>query len=184
MSEAISIRLGDLNAEVLAKWRKQYGQGAIIELKIEEGENAALAAASNDLFWKVIDAIDWEAKGSEAQLEPAIAFLASKEIVDIYLFADKLSELLVNLNTPSHQKAYQEKEHTFSADDFLYVRAAAVAEGKTYYEKVLRMPAELSVDIVYEPLLYLADAAFQTKTGQPFNYKPRFDYETNPYSTS
>jgi hypothetical protein len=37
-----------------------------------------------------------------------------------------------------------------------------------------RMPE----DIVFEPLLYLADDAFEMKMKFPFNYVPTYNYET------
>ena len=33
-------------------------------------------------------------------------------------------------------------------------------------------------DIVFEPLLYLADDAFEMKMKVPFNYMPTYNYET------
>lgn len=65
-----------------------------------------------------------------------------------------------------------------SADDFLYARCAVVAEGRNYYEKVLNDSSQMPEDIVFEPLLYLADDAFEMKTGIPFNYVPTYNYET------
>jgi hypothetical protein len=53
-----------------------------------------------------------------------------------------------------------------------------LAEGKDYYEKVLNDPAQMPEDIVFEPLLYIADDAFEIKMNVPFNYMPTYNYET------
>ena len=52
------------------------------------------------------------------------------------------------------------------------------AEGKDYYEKVLNDPAQMLEDIVFEPLLNIADDAFEIKMNVPFNYMPTYNYET------
>lgn len=98
----------------------------------------------------------------------------------IYIFADRLSMKLYLLDTRAHAEAYaaRDPEHFISADDFLYARCAVVAEGKAYYEKVLNDPSQMPDEIVFEPLLYLADDAFEMKMGIPFNYRPTYNYET------
>ncbi len=90
-------------------------------------------------------------------------------VANIYLFADRLSAKLYHLDTRAHATAYaaNEPDNFISADDFLYARCAVVAEGKAYYEKVLNDPAQMPDNIVFEPLLYLADDAFEMKMGIP-----------------
>ena len=106
--------------------------------------------------------------------------LAKMPVANIYLFADRLSAKLYHLDTRAHATAYaaNEPDNFISADDFLYARCAVVAEGKAYYEKVLNDPAQMPDNIVFEPLLYLADDAFEMKMGIPFNYMPTYNYET------
>jgi hypothetical protein len=98
----------------------------------------------------------------------------------IYIFADKLSEKLYRLDTKQHAQAYSanEPDNFISADDFLYARCAVVAEGSEYYEKVLNDPSQMPENLVFEPLLSLADAAFEQKIGEEFNYIPTFNFET------
>ena len=73
----------------------------------------------------------------------------------------------------------KEEDGYFSADYFLYTRCAVVAEGKTYYEKILKMPSKMPNDIDFEHLLSLANEAYKLKTGKEFNYTPTFNYETH-----
>ncbi|MBX2927798.1 MAG: DUF4240 domain-containing protein [Saprospiraceae bacterium] len=136
---------------------------------------------SDSDFWGVIELIDWSKKTSEEKLLPAVQYLAEKPVSNIYLFADKLSEKLYPLDTKQHASAYaaHEPEQFVSADDFLYARCAVVAEGREYYEQVLNNPSQMPSDIVFEPLLSLADDAFELKTGAEFKYIPAYNYETH-----
>jgi len=140
---------------------------------------------SEDDFWKVIDKIDWTKKGLESKTSPAVKMLAKMPMSNIYLFADKLSAKLYHLDTRIHATVYasNEPDNFISADDFLYARCAVVAEGREYYEKVLGDPSQMPDDIVFEPLLYLADDAFELKMGIPFNYVPTYNYETQSNKT-
>jgi hypothetical protein len=72
----------------------------------------------------------------------------------------------------------QQTDGYFSADDFLYVRCAAVAEGREYYEKIKENPSELSSDIDFEHILSVAADAYKRKTGRDFEYSPLYNYET------
>ena len=87
---------------------------------------------------------------------------------------------MYQLDTKAHGAAYMANEGAdyLSVDDFLYVRCAAVAEGKTYFDHILKTPSELSNEIAFEPLLNLADEAYTLKTGKLFDYHPTFNYET------
>ncbi|MFM8486098.1 MAG: DUF4240 domain-containing protein, partial [Bacteroidota bacterium] len=60
----------------------------------------------------------------------------------------------------------------FSADDFLYVRCAVVAEGKAYYQKIIETPAELSAHTDFEHILSVASEAYMRQTGREFDYSP------------
>jgi|GEM_PF-1797362 len=79
----------------------------------------------------------------------------------------------IRIDTPTQQ----EDGHS-SVDDFLYVRCAAVAEGKWPYYNVLNNPSDLSADIDFEHLLSVAADARKLKTGRVFDYFPIFNYET------
>ena len=66
----------------------------------------------------------------------------------------------------------------FSVDDFLYVRCAAVAEGKEYYQSIMDYPNKLSADIDFEHILSIAADAYKRTTGRYFEYSPLYNYET------
>jgi hypothetical protein len=102
-------------------------------------------------------------------------------ISNIYLFADKLSEKLYNLDTRvhAHYCSKNEPDNFISVDSFLYARCATIAEGKLHYKTVLNDASKMPNDIEFEPLLFLADRAFKLKTRKDFNYRPVFNYETH-----
>mgnify|MGYP002397618692 CR=1 FL=1 len=71
-----------------------------------------------------------------------------------------------------------EGDDYLSVDDFLFVRCAVVAEGKAYFENILQNPSEFPSEISFEPILNLADQAYELKTGRTFEYFPPVSYET------
>lgn len=179
MTTVLNINLNDLNSHFIDDLKQNFGNSAEVEIRLQD-ESSADDIFSEADFWQVIDQIDWSQKGSENKIRPAVNMLAKMPVTNICIFADKLSAKLFNLDTRAHANAYaaNEPNHFISADDFLYARCAVVAEGKVYYEKVLNDPAQMPDDIIFEPLLYLADDSFEMKTGVPFNYRPTFNYET------
>lgn len=179
MTTVINVSLNDLSSQFISDLKEKFSNTTEVEIRLQD-KSPADDLFSEDDFWRVIDKIDWSKKDSENKIKPAVKMLAKLPLACIYLFADKLSAKLYHLDTRTHATAYaaNEPEHFVSADDFLYARCAVVAEGKEYYEKVLSDPSQMPDDIVFEPLLYLADDAFEIKMGIPFNYKPTYNYET------
>ncbi len=145
-----------------------------------EGQGQAFTDAN---FWRVIALLDWskEEENNEAVLEPAIAFLSSQEEAAIYRFHDILAEKLFALDKRIYADQLGEDapgEGYFSPDFFLYARACMVANGKTYYESILNDPLSMPEGYAFEPLLSLAEKAYERKTGKPFDYYPAISYET------
>lgn len=130
-------------------------------------------------FWELVDLIDWQQKESEKALKPLIKTLAasSNEAI-IYKFSERLAYLLHQLDGPAYTKALETNELGFSADTFLYARCLAVAKGKKFYKKVLTKPKNMPVGEDFEALLYLAEEAYQQKTGKPYQYMPTINYES------
>ena len=58
------------------------------------------------------------------------------------------------------------------------VRCAVVANGRAFYEEVLKNPREMPKDLTFEPLLYVAMTAYKRKIGKEFMILPAFNYET------
>ncbi|MFZ4475712.1 MAG: DUF4240 domain-containing protein [Saprospiraceae bacterium] len=179
MTTVINVSLNDLNSQFISDLKQKFGKTTEVEIRLQD-TSPADDLFSEDDFWRVIDKIDWSTKGSENKIGPAVKMLAKMPVASIYLFADRLSAKLYQLDTKAHAMAYaaNEPDHFVSADDFLYARCAVVAEGKDYYEKVLNDPSQMPNDIVFEPLLYMADDAFEMKMDIPFNYMPTYNYET------
>lgn len=130
-------------------------------------------------FWSVIDALNWSKKGA-AVLEPAVKMLAAMPVGNIHQFQDMLAEKLWQLDTQRHAQVFigDHPQGRLSVDDFLYVRCAVVAEGKDFFEQVLREPSTIPQDLTFEPLLHLAADAYVQKTGHRFAHTSPFSCET------
>ena len=180
MTTVLRVNLNDLSSQFIQDLRKRFDKTAQIEIRVEEKEQGE-GLLSETQFWEIIERLDWSKQDSNAIMAKAVKALSQMPIANIYLFKDTLSEKLYNLDTKAHANAYKEKQEDgyLSVDDFLYVRCAVVAEGKVYYENVLTQPSEMPIEIAFEPLLSLADAAYQMKTGKKMDYLPIFNYETH-----
>ncbi len=179
MTKILNIHLEELNSQLIQSLQQEFGKDAEVELRLRDTTQGDAFLSEAD-FWCIIDRIDWSQETKETQLQPAVQSLAQMPVASIYLFADKFSEKLYQLDTRAHGDAYlaNEEDDYLSVDDFLYVRCAVVAEGQEYYENILQNPTELSNEISFEPLLHLADDAYQLKTGKAMNYIPAYNYET------
>ena len=176
MAKVLNMQLDELDSTLIQALKAEFGEDAAVELRLRNTRpDEALLSETN--FWRVIDSIDWSQASPEGQLRPAIAMLAAMPLASIYLFSDILSEKLFLLDTRAHGDACLQ-EGELSVDDFLYVRCGIVAEGRDYYEKILQNPSEMPHDLSFEPLLNLADRAYQLKTGKKFEYFPANSVET------
>ena len=160
--------------------RKRFDKTAQIEIRVEEQKQGE-GLLSDEQFWQIIDLLDWTKQDADLIIAKAVQALSEMPIANIYLFKDILSEKLYRLDTKTHANTYKTKHDDgyLSVDDFLYVRCAVVAEGKDYYENTLNNPSELPIEIAFEQLLSLADAAYHQKTGKKMDYFPVFNYETH-----
>jgi len=138
---------------------------------------------SDSEFWRIIALLDWEKTGDdEAVIAPAVDELSKLPVAFIYQFQDKLAEKLYQLDTQIHAEncgvnRWQSDKY-FSADVFLYERCCVVANGKDFYEKVLKDATQMPKDIDFEPLLYLAANAYEKQTNTSMQYAPAVSYET------
>lgn len=176
----LKVSLEDINPQFFEDLKGDLGKDAEVEIRVQESRHGEGLFSEAD-FWQVVDLLDWSNRNRAAISAPAAKALSRMHISSIYLFQDILSEKLYRLDTRQHAQAYREKQTdgSFSADDFLYVRCAVVAEGKDYYEKVLKNPSEMPGNIDFEHLLTLAAEAYRLKTGRAFDYVPLFNYETH-----
>ena len=180
MTTVLRVNLNDLSSQFIQDLRKRFDKTAQIEIRVEEQKQGE-GLLSEAQFWGIIEELDWSKQESNSIMAKAVKTLSLMPVANIYLFKDKLSEKLYNLDTKAHANTYKSKQEDgyLSVDDFLYVRCAVVAEGKDYYENVLTQPSEMPIEIAFEPLLSLANTAYQMKTGKKMNYFPIFNYETH-----
>ena len=179
MTTILKVNISDVNSQFFNDLGHKIAASTEIEIRIPE-QKRKKELFTDDQFWQIIHSFNWSKSGAEDIIAPAVAQLSSMPVVDIYLFADKLSEKLYLLDTRAHGDAYlsNEGDDYLSVDDFLYVRCAVVSEGKDFFERVASNPSELPVEISFEPLLSLANKAYEKKTGRKFEYYPTISYET------
>jgi hypothetical protein len=133
---------------------------------------------SEEDFWAIIALLDWSKAGDDEQvLSPAITALSKLGKKSIHGFEERLSFLLYQLDTKEHARhigseSYKEPDGYISADWFLYVRCAAVANGKNVYDQAFKKPELMPKDVEFESLLGLANAAHMHR------YEEDMDYET------
>jgi Protein of unknown function (DUF4240) len=180
MTTVLKININDLSAQFIHDLKAKFGKTAQLEIRVETPKHGE-GLFTETQFWQIINALDWNQEDYPKIIAPAVALLSKLPVSNIYLFQDSLSEKLFHLDTKAHAHTYVEKysDGHLSVDDFLYVRCAVVAEGKDYYEKVLKNPSELPIEISFEPLLSIASDAYVLKTGKKWDYFPLFNYETH-----
>ncbi len=179
MTTTLRVNIRDIDLQFFKDLEEKAGASAQVEIKVESSRHGE-GLFTEEQFWELIELFDWKKKKRADIIQPVVTVLSKMPVSAIYLFEDILSEKLFNIDTKQHAKAYmrQQTDDYFSADDFLYVRCAAVAEGREYYENILNNPSELSPDIDFEHILSVADEAYKHKTGRNFEYSPLYNYET------
>lgn len=104
-----------------------------------------------------------------------VARLSAGPVAEVVGFAEQLSRLLYRLDR-------REYGQELSGDAFLYTRAAVVARGRREYRAVLADPAlfvpyATKLDWA-ESLLYVPDRAYRALTGEEWERRTRYDYES------
>jgi hypothetical protein len=179
METVFKVNVKDIDSQFFIDLGEKLAPSTEIEIRIPDARPQK-EWFTDEQFWQIIQAFDWSKQDAQEVMAPAVARLAARPVMDIYLFSDRLSEKLFQLDTRAHGDAYlaHEGDDYLSVDDFLYIRCAVVAEGKAYFEQVLNNPGELPNGITFEPLLSLASKAYEKKTGRKFEYHPAISYET------
>lgn len=164
---------------ITQKIKKGYIE-TVKEGKIPEKPDLSAMPMDEDLFWKIIDMFNWKKEGDDdAVMKPAIKFLASRSIEDIFAFHDIMSKKLYDLDGDD----WAVPTDYPSGDEFLYIRCAVVINGRKHYEKVLRNPASIDGDLWFESLLHLPKDAWGLKTGKDsFDYTHITEYDYESYS--
>lgn len=142
---------------------------------IREGKAEVLTSMNDELFWELIDLIDWNSKDSFTAVGVLETELSQQSDQGIYLFQDILSEKLMLLDGPAYFEAAPG-----SSDSFLYARCCVVANGKAFYAKVKENPNEFpnGLHFTFEALLYVADNAYELKHGKELERLPAYNYES------
>ncbi|HRD79554.1 MAG TPA: DUF4240 domain-containing protein [Saprospiraceae bacterium] len=178
----IRVSVDTLDERFVESLREMYPH-ASLEIKVDRSPRQDLPSEKE--MWALIQLLDWSKTGSSNEvIEPAVNELARRPLHYIYEFQNWLSEKLFALDTRQHaeqtgENAYSpDEESFFSPDEFLYARCAVVANGKKFYDEVLKNPAAMPKDVAFEALLRIARLAYKNKTGQEFRYIPTHHYET------
>lgn len=181
MNSAIKIPLRSLSPAVVRDLQEKYPEAEINVVLHHDRNQAPL---SEQRFWEIIALLDWEKQGDDnAVIEPAVAVLAESPVRHIYEFEDILSEKLYQLDGLAYaretgESAYKSAGDFFSVDGFLYDRCCVVANGKSFFEKVLKDPTQMPKGMSFGALLRVGQAAFKRKTGKDLDYMHAFNYET------
>ena len=179
MTNAIKLPLRSLNMETIQDLQEKYPDAEII---VELQPDASRAPLNNNRFWQIIDLLDWTQTDDDLIIEPSVAYLASLSVRSILEFADLLSEKLYMLDGKVYAENTGEASWFpntfFSADNFLYARCCAVANGREFYEKVLSQPELMPKDLTFESLLYISLTAYERKLHKKYNYVPTYPIET------
>lgn len=178
MTTTIKIKSSDFNSQFIKEFQEKYSDRTV-EISILPAKPSLL---EEELFWEIIASLDWAEENDADILNPAVQKLAAYPVHYIYLFQDILSEKLYQLDAKKYALNIGEdswkKDSYFSVDNFLYARCCVIANGKEVYNTILENPLEMPKEVVFEPLLSLAAAAYQLKTGKVFNYSGAFNVET------
>ncbi len=181
MPTAIKMPLRSLSPDVVRDLQEKYPDA---EISVVLQNDPTLRPLSEKHFWEIISLLDWSKQGDDdAVIEPAVAALAASPVRHIYEFEDILSEKLYLLDGIAYarqtgESAYQSDDQYFSVDGFLYDRCCVVANGKDFYEAVLKDPSKMPKDLSFGALLRIGQEAFKRKTGKNLEYIPAFNYET------
>lgn len=179
MQKSINIPLRSLDPIHVKDLQRQYPNASF---HIEISDDAPEGKMDEATFWSIIAQLDWGRKNIEDILAPAIAILSSYTVEQIYKFDQILAEKLYALDGKKYAVKSgwgKEDDKTFSPDMFLYARCCAVANGKTVYERILNEPSKFPTDLTFEPILYLAEKAYQKKTGKnDYDFLPTVSFET------
>jgi hypothetical protein len=138
-----------------------------------------------DRFWELVSLIGGYPPVDEDEafqpIQTALAALGESEITG---FEDTLSRLLYDLDRQEFAALPTiDTGREQSSDSFLYNRCAVVVAGRSSYQSVLEGTRSFqefthSHGPSSEPLLYVAEQAFEQLTGREWEHVPPLDYET------
>ena len=122
-------------------------------------------------FWDLIAKLDRGRTGDEdAVIEPLVRALALLPDAEIGLFQEILAQKLYDLDgrawaRESGDEIWLGEPDQVSIDGFLDARCAVVAHGRDMYDSVRANPTLMPKNESFESLLYVAQGAYERKTG-------------------
>jgi len=122
-------------------------------------------------FWDLIAKLDRGRAGDEdAVIEPLVRALALLPDAEIGSFQEILARKLYDLDgrawaRESGDEIWLGEPDQVSIDGFLDVRCAVVASGRDMYDSVRANPTLMPKNESFESLLYVAQGAYERKTG-------------------
>lgn len=139
---------------------------------------------SQDDFWDIIDLLNWDEEGNDdAVIAPAVQQLSQLSKEEILAFQEILSQKLFMLDGEKYAReigrdCFKGNIKQFSKDWFLAVRCCAVANGQLFYNDVLLDASNIPKDLGFAALTTLAPSAYCRKTGENFNYKTNYSFDS------
>ena len=185
MKSVFNINIAALDGALVEEIKDRFGHAAELEIHVRNIPDSA-EWLTDEGFWAIIEKLDWSKQGQNgAVLAPTVEELAKMPMACIHQFEDILAKKLWQLDTRSHAIASLPGKDLdkLSDDYFLYDRCCVVANGKSFFEKILSHPKEWPVGLSFSPLLNLASDAFLLKTGRAFVHLPKHNYETGSNQT-
>ncbi|MEO6037969.1 MAG: DUF4240 domain-containing protein [Saprospiraceae bacterium] len=146
-------------------------------------------------FWSLIDRAKTNSEDVENQIELLTEYLSQRPLDDIFEFKRIIDQQFANSYTPELWGAAYLMNGGSSDEGFEYFRGWLIAKGLSVFQSALENPDNLAKyvreddynfgDYEAEAMLYVAEKAFELKTGlaaEEFNDKnPRTPYpEINP----
>ena len=122
-------------------------------------------------FWGMIGKLDWgHEDDDDAVVEPLVRALALLPDAEIGGFQETLAQKLYDLDgrawaRESGDEIWLGEPDQVSIDGFLDARCAVVAHGRDMYDSVRANPTLMPKNESFESLLYVAQGAYERKTG-------------------
>lgn len=127
---------------------------------------------NNTIFWEIIDSSKSRADGNlDAQAEIIKQRLVELSIEDIVQFEVILRQLIINADDFKIIAGQKIIDGGVTDDSYLYFRCWLIGQGFDVYTNALLNPDTLDLvvdkttNIDFEDLLYVADQAYEIKTG-------------------
>jgi len=134
---------------------------------------------TEERFWSIVVLGDVEQDDASA----AVDELTRANVEEIFAFEDLLAEKVHALDGWRFARAWDPDSYArgwVSPDSFLLARCAAVGRGQKFFESVLRDPERLAAvgEAGFEELLFVAEWAYEDKTGEEFRHEAALGFET------